>query len=85
MMVTYCWVLLLFAELPVCTAVFANSGARPLREARCNYDAILQGARMTPGNRGTFTTSIDNCLLYSEWGALNIFHRGALQKLNEKH
>ena len=24
-------------------------------------------------------------LLYSEWGMLNIFHRGALQKFNEKH
>ena len=42
---------------------------------------------MTPGNRWTYAVVIDNGLIHSEWGAQNIFsfHRGALQKLIEKH
>ena len=60
---------------------FSNSGASPSREGR---DAMLEEARMTPKNRYTYTIFIDNALIYSEWGALNIFsfYRGGLAKIN---
>ena len=51
-------------------------------------DAMLKGTRMTPGDKYTYSTSIDDGINYSEWGgALNIFssHKGILHVINEKH
>ena len=42
---------------------------------------------MIPGNRNVYSIFTYNGLIYSEWGAQNIFstHRGALQTIIEKH
>ena len=44
---------------------------------------MLEGERMTSGNRYTYTICIDNGLIYNDGGeARNIFsfHRGTLQR-----
>ena len=52
---------------------FSNSGGR---------DAMLEGARMIPGNRCKYTIFIDNDLIVSEWGVRNMFcfQGGAFQE-----
>ena len=48
---------------------------------------MLEGARMTLGNRYTNTIFIDSAHIYREWRAriFFCFHRGALQKIIGKH
>ena len=62
---------------------FSNNGACPSR----GRDAMIEGMRMTPGNRYTCTIFVDISLIYSEWGARIFFRfqRGALQNIIEKY
>ena len=46
------------------------------------HGAMLEEEIKTPGNRDTYNIFIDNGLIYSKWGAQNIFffHRGGSKK-----
>ena len=48
---------------------------------------MLEGVCMILGNRHTYTSFVDNCVIYSDWGAQKFFsfHRGVMQKIIEKH
>ena len=55
----------------------------PLKVRR---DAILEGARLTPGNMCTYTICIDNGLIVSESAKRFLFPcEGALQEISEKY
>ena len=46
-------------------------------------DAMLEGVRITPGNRDIYTIFLDNGLIYSDWGRKLFFLSiGGLAKIN---